>query len=85
MFKEFVPKWGKLLINKSASLIVTMDSPIWYYKWFVGDPGYKMMKDILVFCGIKPVKKYYFGPMMSSSEDRRKKWLEIVYKVGVNE
>lgn len=83
--KGFIPKWDRLLSNKSARLIVTMDSPPWHYKLIVGDPGYKMMKDILIFCGIKPVKKCYLGPMMNSSEKKRDYWLKQIYKLGLTE
>jgi putative NADPH-quinone reductase len=79
------PKWDKLLLNKSARVVVTMDSPPWYYKWFAGDPGFKMMKDIMNFCGIKPVHKNYFGSVKMSSESQRKNWLEKIYKIGLNE
>ena len=75
----------KYLTNKTARLIVTMDSPPWYYKWRVGDPGYKIMKDILHFVGIKPVRKNYFGSIKMSSEEIREKWLQEVYKIGLND
>ena len=48
-------KWDKFLKGKSAHIISTMDSPPWYYKLLVGDPGYKTLKDIMNFCGVKPV------------------------------
>lgn len=82
---RFAPKWDKLLPNKSVRVIVTMDSPPWYYKWFVGDPGFKMMKNIMNFCGIKPVYKNYLGSVKMSSEKQRREWLEIIYKIGLNE
>jgi len=77
-------KLEKLLINKSASLIVTMDTPVWYYKFILGDPGYKMMNNSLDFCGIKLVDKYYFGPIISSDEKERSKWLKKIYQVGID-
>jgi len=77
-------KHEKLLINKSASLIVTMDTPVWYYKFILGDPGYKMMNNSLDFCGIKLVDKYYFGPIISSTEEQRNKWLKEIYNAGIN-
>lgn len=80
-----VPKWDKLLPNKSARVIVTMDSPPWHYKWFIGDPGFKMMKDIMNFCGIKAVYKNYFGSVKMSSEKQRKAWLEKIHKIGLDE
>jgi NAD(P)H dehydrogenase (quinone) len=77
-----VPRWSKLLSNKSACIMTTMDSPIWYYVWFVGDPGFKMMKDILNFCGIKPVYKHYFGSIKMSTKEQRVRWLKKAYFIG---
>jgi len=49
--------WDKLLKGRSARLIVTMDTPPWYFRWIYGRPGHNAMKKaILEFCGIKPVK-----------------------------
>jgi putative NADPH-quinone reductase len=68
--------WDKLLTGKSARMLVTMDTPGWYY-WLVNkSPGHNSMKvGILGFCGIKPVKISSFSPMKSSSEKTRLKWL----------
>lgn len=78
-------KWDKLLSNKSARIIVTMDAPPLYYQWLVGDPGFKMMKNIMNFCGIKPVHKNYFGSVKMSSDNKKIKWLDKIYKVGLGE
>jgi putative NADPH-quinone reductase len=78
--------WEKKLKGKSARILTTMDAPVWYYKWVVGDPSFKMMrKGVLNFCGVKPVYKNYFGSVKMSSKKQRKKWLEKIYKVGLNE
>ncbi|MCP3931093.1 MAG: NAD(P)H-dependent oxidoreductase [Bacteroidetes bacterium] len=79
---KHVVAWDKFLNDKSARIISTMDTPPLYYKWVIGDPGYKMMKDILNFCGIKPVLKTYFGSVKMSSEPTRKKWLSKCYNLG---
>ena len=71
-----IPRWNKLLLGKSARIIVTMDAPIWYYKCLLGDPGFKMMRNDLKFCGVKPVCKDYFGSVKMSSEKKKKKWVE---------
>ncbi len=43
---------NKLLSGKTARLIVTMDSPGWYYALFLKSPGHTTMKKgILWFCG----------------------------------
>jgi putative NADPH-quinone reductase len=73
----------KLLSGKSARLIVTMDSPKWYYSIFVKSPGHNSMKTgILGFCGIKPVKITVFNPIKNSTENIRKDWLQKTEQLG---
>ncbi len=80
-----IPRWDKLLSHKSARIMVTMDSPTWYYKYLLGDPGFKMMRNDLKFCGVKPVCKNYFGSVKMSSLKKKKKWLREAYKTGLKE
>lgn len=71
--------WDKLLTGKSAHIYVTMDSPPWYYKWFTKMPGHNQMKHaILQFCGISPIKITNFGPVKTSSDIQKNKWLKSV-------
>ncbi|NOX48223.1 MAG: NAD(P)H-dependent oxidoreductase [Chlorobi bacterium] len=79
---EKVVKWDKYLTGKSAHLISTMDAPTWYTKYFIGDPGFKTIKYIMNFCGIKPVKRTYFGSVKVSSEKQRKQWLAKTEQLG---
>ncbi len=82
-YRENSLLWDKLLTNKSARLIVTMDTPNWYYNWIYGKPGHNSFKKcILEFCGIKPVRISSFGPVKSSDEKIRAKWLEKAEKFG---
>ena len=75
--------WDKLLIGKTARLIVTMDTPSWYYSLIYRSPGHNSMKKtILEFCGIKPVKIITFGPVKTSDEKKRNNWLRITEKLG---
>lgn len=75
--------WDKLLKGKTARLIVTMDTPSWYYKLIYGQPGHKAMKKgVLGFCGIKPVKIKTLGPIKSSDKAKREKWLKQIEKIG---
>jgi putative NADPH-quinone reductase len=75
-------KWDKYLTGKSAQILSTMDSPPWYYKLFTGDPAFKTIKDIMNFCGIKPVKRTYFGSVKVSTEKQRQKWLDKAEQLG---
>ncbi len=82
-YRENSPMWDKLLTGKTARMIVTMDSPKWYYALFMRNAGHRSMKKgILEFCGIKPVKITSFSQVKSSTEARRKSWLTQVEKLG---
>ncbi len=75
--------WDRLLIGKSARIIVTMDTPIWFYKWVYKAPGHNSIKKgILKFCGIKPVKITSLGPIKTSSQAKRNKWLKQIENLG---
>lgn len=75
--------WDKLLTGKSARLIVTMDTPKWYYSLVYKNPGHNSMKKgILNFCGVKPVKITTFSPVKSATEEIIKTWIEKIYKLG---
>ena len=75
--------WDKLLKGKSARLIVTMDTPPWYYQLIYGRPGHNAMKkSTLEFCGVKPVKISSIGPVKHSKESKRISWLTQIQKLG---
>jgi len=73
--------WDRLLAGRSAHLIVTMDTPPWYYRWIYKMPGHNQMKiTILEWCGIKPINISSFGPLRGSSPEQREKWRQAVIK-----
>lgn len=75
--------WDKLLKGKSAHIIVTMDTPKWYYSLIYHSPGHNSMKKgILGFCGITPVKVTALGPIKSSTPAKREKWLQQIEAFG---
>ena len=82
-YRENSPFWDKLLTGKTARLIVTMDTPRWYY-WLINrSAGHNAMKiGVLEFCGIKPVKITVFTPIKSSDDKKRKQWLEEATELG---
>ena len=66
----------KLLHGRSAHLLVTMDTPPWYYRWVYRMPGlHQIRKTTLAFCGIEPQRTLTFGPILGSSADQREIWL----------
>ena len=82
-YRDNSPFWDKLLVGKTARLIVTMDTPKWYY-WLINkNAGHNAMKiGVLEFCGIKPVKISAFAPIKSSDAEKRKQWLDEVEQLG---
>ena len=83
-YRENSSMWDKLLKGRSARIITTLDYPIWYYRFFVGNPSVtQLKKTTLEFCGIKPVKVSYFGPVKGSNENTRKNWLEKAQMLGI--
>lgn len=75
--------WDKLLTGRSARLIITMDTPPWYYWLVYRRPGHNAMKrGILEFCGIRPVKITTIGSLKISSEQKRQQWLDKVKVLG---
>lgn len=75
--------WDRLLTGRSSELLVTMDSPPWYYRWVQRQPGHRQMKQtILEFSGIQPVRLHSFGPVVKSSEATRADWIKRVRLLG---
>lgn len=82
-YRKNSPFWDKLLTGKTARLIVTMDTPKWYYALINCSPGHHQMKKaILEFSGIEPVDITSFSPIKTSDLDQRKIWLNRVEKLG---
>lgn len=76
-------RWDRLLTGRSADLLVTMDSPPWYYRWVQRQPGHRQMKHaILEFSGIQPVRLHSFGPVVKSSDATRTDWIQRVRMLG---
>jgi NAD(P)H dehydrogenase (quinone) len=64
-------------------MIVTMDTPKWYYFLMNINAGHNAMRiGILEFCDVKPVKITSFAPIKSSDRVKRRKWLSEVEGLG---
>ncbi len=83
---EYIPnsyKVKKYLTGKTSRLIITMDSPKWYYRFFMKNPAINIMKKgVLQFCGVDRVDTTVFSPIKSSSLERRKLWLTEVERIA---
>ncbi len=75
--------WDKLLAGKTAHIITTLDQPSWYYRLAFGRPSVNQLKkSILEFCGVKPVKVTYVGPIRNSELTTRNKYLDKIELLG---
>ncbi|MDQ1854947.1 NAD(P)H-dependent oxidoreductase [Chryseobacterium sp. WLY505] len=82
-YRENSVWWDKLLKDKTAHIITTLDQPGWYYRLFFGRPSVNQLrKSILEYCGVKPVKVTYIGIIRNSKEEQRSKWLKKVKGLG---
>lgn len=82
-YRKNSPLPEQLLKGKTARLIVTMDSPYVYYRFYLGQPGHQMMKhSILKFCGVGSVRATNITQLRKMPEVARKQWLERVLRMG---
>lgn len=73
----------KLLLGKTARIVMTMDTPPWYYLLFQGAPALKQLKGAtLKFVGFNSVRSKMIGPIMNSTIESRSKWLSDITKLG---
>ena len=78
---KLIPK--KLLQGKTARIVMTMDTPPWYYFLIQGAPAIKQLKTTtLKFVGFNSVKSKMIGPIISSTKESRSKWVNDVSKLG---
>jgi putative NADPH-quinone reductase len=72
-----------LLQNKSARIIVTMEQPVWYYRFICRSCATVQLKHItLNFCGIKSIKTAYFGSIGSFKEEKLKRILKVTESIA---
>ena len=73
----------ELLKGRTASIVMTMDTPPWYFRLFQGAPALKQLKiTTLEFVGFELKTIKMLGPIISSSEENRLDWLNKVSVLG---
>lgn len=78
-YRKNSPLVDRLLAGRSAHAIMTMDAPVWYYRFMYKKPGHHQIKKVILeFCGIKPVQITSFGSVRKASATKRAKWLQQV-------
>ncbi|WP_263144286.1 NAD(P)H-dependent oxidoreductase [Pseudomonas sp. RIT-PI-AD] len=75
--------WDKLLAGRTADLLVTLDTPSWYFRWIYGAPAHRqMVRTILGFCGVKTRRLVEFSPVRPAREEQRQRWLHKAERLG---
>jgi len=73
----------KLLAGKSMRLLVTMDTPKWWFHLIYRASQYQILKDIVFgYVGFDPIRFSTFGLIRKSTDQQRSKWLSRVGQLG---
>lgn len=78
-------KWEyeKLLSGKTAQLIITMDTPVFVYRFIYKAPGQNLLANAtLKFCGVSPVRAKLISPVKYASAEQKEKWLDETEQMG---
>ena len=75
-----IMSWEKYLKGRTARIIATAGAPGWYYRFVVGMPGVKMLKDTLKFVGIKPARATILGSLNIKVPPKR--YLQKIERLG---
>lgn len=68
-----------LLAGRSARLLVTMDAPGWFDRWFYGASARRsMQRATLWYTGFSPVRTRIFPEVLHASSETRTRWMERV-------
>jgi NAD(P)H dehydrogenase (quinone) len=73
----------KLLKGKSMRVLVTMDTPKWWFYIIYRASQYQILKDIVFgYVGFDPIRFSTFGFIRKSTEKLRNNWLREVQELG---
>ena len=71
------------LRGRSARIVVTMGMPAFVYRfWFLSHSLKNLERNILRFCGIRPVRSSLVG-LVEGAPARRRRWLRRMARLGV--
>ena len=72
-----------LLNGRSARVILTSDSPWWYFRFFLHRPlVWQLKKQILEFVGLRPARLTHFAQASHPSEKQINRWAQTVAALG---
>jgi putative NADPH-quinone reductase len=72
----------RLLIGRSARIVVTMGMPTLFYRWYFGAYGVRgFERSMLSFAGMKPIRESFYG-LAFADEKKRARWIEDMRRHG---
>lgn len=72
----------RLLVGRSARLVVTMGMPVLFYRWYFGAYGIRSFeRGMLRFAGIKPIRESLYG-LAFADERKRERWIADMRRHG---
>ncbi|MYZ46936.1 NAD(P)H-dependent oxidoreductase [Propylenella binzhouense] len=75
--------WTQRLKGRSARIVVTMGMPALVYRWYFGAHSLKSFeRNILKFCGIRPVRESLVGMVAAKEGGGRTGWLAKMEELG---
>lgn len=77
-------RWPRALLQgRSARVVITMGMPALAYRLFYGAHSLKSLeRNILKFCGIRPVRETLIGLVDALPEAKRRRWLDRLSALG---
>jgi putative NADPH-quinone reductase len=73
----------KLLIGKSARVVITMGMPAFIYRWYFFAHGLRgLERNILGFTGVSPIRSTMIGMIESENDSVRQQWLAKMFTMG---
>ncbi|MBT13294.1 MAG: NADPH:quinone reductase [Oceanospirillaceae bacterium] len=82
-YRDHSVLWDKLLSGKSARVLVTMDTPKWYYRFIYRQPGHQQIRrTILGFCGVRPVRISSFAIVKTSTNKKTPAMVRLLPQAG---
>lgn len=83
------PKKGyprRRLSGKSGRVVVTMGMPALAYRWYFRAHGLKnLRRNILGFCGVRPIRETLFGMVEAVSKEKRQQWLDKIRRLALRD
>lgn len=75
--------FARRLKGRSARIIVTMGMPAWFYRYWYGMPGIRMLeRNILGFIGFTPIRRNLVGSVDRLGEAGLARWLDRMSDLG---